>query len=107
MEHDPITPSKTRGMRLIEARYGQPVETLLNELYHGRGLTQTDIAERWGVSNALISRWMAALRIETRVFGPDRLAEIVSERPAHAEGDSRAEQAERRPAAHGVLVGSD
>lgn len=94
-------------MQAIEARYGQPVETLLNDLYHSQGLTQTDIAQRWGVSNTIVSRWMRWLGIETRVFGPDRLVEGQGvPQPANGTDDSHAEQAERRSVPNGVLAGS-
>lgn len=63
---------KTRGMQIVEARIGQPLEEYLEEKYHGEGLTTVQIAAALGVDNSTVSRWMAALRIEARYLGPRR-----------------------------------
>lgn len=40
----------------IEAEYGEPAETVLQRLYFDEKLTQSQVAERLGVSNATVSR---------------------------------------------------
>lgn len=61
---------KSRGMQMVEAREGTPIEELLHRLYDDEGLTQEQIAARFGVSVSTVIRWMAQLGIETRWFGP-------------------------------------
>lgn len=40
-------------------------EDRLREMYHEKGLEQSEIADRWGCSTETISRWMRRLDIET------------------------------------------
>jgi len=64
---------KSRGMQVVEAREGKPIDELLRDFYDTDGLTQEQIAERLGVSVSTVIRWMAQLGIETRWFGPRRV----------------------------------
>jgi hypothetical protein len=61
---------KTRGMLLIEARIGRPLEGYLEDRYLRDGLTTLQIAAELGVNNGTVSRWMAQLGIEARYLGP-------------------------------------
>jgi DNA-binding MurR/RpiR family transcriptional regulator len=65
---------KSRGMQIVEAREGQTIEVLLRRLYEDDGMTQEQIAERLSVSASTVIRWMALLGIETRWFGPRKVA---------------------------------
>jgi len=68
------TGPKTRGMLLIEARIGRPLEDYLADRYLRDGLTTLQIADELGVNNGTVSRWMAQLGIEARYLGPRRVA---------------------------------
>lgn len=57
---------KTFAMQLVEAREGRPLEDLIDELYVRGGLTQQQVADRLGITNSALSRWMSALGIPTR-----------------------------------------
>jgi DNA-binding MarR family transcriptional regulator len=62
----------TRGMRRLQERRGIDLEEYLRREYEERKRTQTEIAEELGVDNATVSRWMARLGIETRLFASER-----------------------------------
>ncbi len=57
---------KTWAMQAVEAREGRTLEDLIEELYQRDGLTQVEVANRLGITNSALSRWMAALGIPTR-----------------------------------------
>jgi transcriptional regulator with XRE-family HTH domain len=57
---------KTWAMQLVEAREGKTIEQLVEDLYVREGLTQAQVADRLGITNSALSRWMTALGIPTR-----------------------------------------
>jgi DNA-binding MarR family transcriptional regulator len=57
-------------MLVLEHRLGEPLEKVLNRLYHERGLTQDQIGEELGVDGSTVARWMDRLDIEARFPGP-------------------------------------
>lgn len=59
---------KTRPMRIVEGRIGQPIEDYIRGRYEA-GATQAEIAKSLGVNGATISRWMTVLGIEARFPG--------------------------------------
>ena len=63
--------TKTDRMRELEAKYGKPIEQLFGEMLRG-GLSQRQIAQEVGVSEAAISKWLVRLgfRIERVVLPP-------------------------------------
>jgi len=61
---------KTRPMQLKEVALGRPLDEVLTELYHRRGMTLAEVAKELGVTTGTISRWMAAYGIAARF--PDR-----------------------------------
>lgn len=63
------TPTKTRPMLRVEERMGEPIEDVLNRLYHEQGKTMPEVAAILGVDAGTVSRWMAALGIEARFPG--------------------------------------
>lgn len=65
---------KSRGMQMVERQFGQPLESLLRELYERDGLTVDQVAERLGVTKGTVSRWMARVGIEARFLGPRKAA---------------------------------
>lgn len=60
-------------MQVIEAREGRDLTELLTELYVEQGMTQGEIADRFGTRRATVSRWMADLGVESR-WGPKAAA---------------------------------
>lgn len=70
MQQISVGPVKTRAMQLVEQRLGQSLEGFLRQRYTAEQRTTQEIADEIGVSNGTISRWMAALGIETRLMGP-------------------------------------
>ncbi len=65
---------KTRGMQLVEAKLGRPLEEYLEERYVRDGLTTEQIATDLGINNGTVSRWMSALGVEARYLGPRKAA---------------------------------
>ena len=61
-------------MRRLQDRRGIDLEAFLRDRYQVQGKTQTEIADELGVDAATISRWMARLGIETRLFASDAKA---------------------------------
>jgi hypothetical protein len=61
-------------MRRIEARKGIEIEVFLRRRYETEGATQEQIALELEVDPSTITRWMANLGIETRLFASDRVA---------------------------------
>ncbi len=59
-------PLKTKGMQLIEQQIGEPIEVALHRLYVSNFLSQEEIAVKWGLDRATVSRWMRDFRINTR-----------------------------------------
>lgn len=57
---------KTWAMKAVEAREGRLIEDLIDELYRRDGLTQEQVADRLGITNSALSRWMTTLGIPTR-----------------------------------------
>jgi len=56
-------PRKTPKMEVVELRFGEPLEVLLARWYLGEGLTQTQIADRLGVRQCVVSQWLHRLRL--------------------------------------------
>lgn len=56
---------KTHMMQLVEARMGRPLEELVPELLN-KYRYQFEVARELGISESLLSRWMAMLGIEVR-----------------------------------------
>lgn len=56
---------RTREEQRVEADQGSTVPELLRTLYHERGLSQQDIADRLRVSRATVRRWMVRYQIPT------------------------------------------
>lgn len=69
---------KSRAMVRVEERIGRTLEDYFAERY--ATLTQPQMAEELGVSDASVSRWMRELGIETRFPGqrPPAPAEAVA-----------------------------
>ena len=65
---------KTRAMQVIEASLGEPIEVYLRRRYESDRLTTQEIADELGLNNGTVSRWMAHLGIDARVYGPRREA---------------------------------
>ena len=57
---------RSRQEQLIEHRFGEPVDALLQRLYVDDGLTQLQIAERFEVHVRSVVRWMVKYGIPTR-----------------------------------------
>lgn len=60
-------PYKTRAMRKVEQRIGQPLEDYLAAEYATK--TQREIADALGVNHGTVNRWMSDLGIESRFPG--------------------------------------
>lgn len=56
-------------MQATEARLGEPLEVVINRLYHEQGMTLAEVAVELGVTIGTVSRWMQALRIPARFPG--------------------------------------
>jgi DNA-binding GntR family transcriptional regulator len=50
---------KSRAEQAVEARFGEPVETVLRRLYFDERLSQEQVAERLGVGRQTVIRWFA------------------------------------------------
>lgn len=59
-------------MTRIEARRGIDLSDFLTRRYVREGATQEAIASELGVDASTITRWMAHLGIESRLFATDR-----------------------------------
>lgn len=59
-------------MRRIEARRGIDLEAFVRDLYEVQGKTQQEVATELGIDVATVSRWMARLGIEARLFASER-----------------------------------
>ena len=59
----------TRPMERTEARLGRPLRDEIEDRYHARGQTTTEIGQAFGVSASTVSRWMERLGIEARFPG--------------------------------------
>jgi len=65
-----LTPKpKTWAMRMVEERYGKPVEQLIHELYVEQGMTTTATGAHLGIDGSAVSRWMERLGIPARPRG--------------------------------------
>ncbi|MCL6559072.1 MAG: transposase family protein [Firmicutes bacterium] len=53
-------------MAEIEARFGEPIETLIRHYYYEREYTLDQLAKLFGVSRATVSVWMLKLGLPTR-----------------------------------------
>lgn len=62
----------SRGMRRLEGRLGIDLHERIRERYVVEGKTQQQIADELGVDVATVSRWMARLGIETRLFASEK-----------------------------------
>jgi transposase len=65
-------------MARIEARRGIDLGAFLQQRYELEGRTQAEIADELGVDISTITRWMARLGIEARLFASDRKPEAVA-----------------------------
>lgn len=61
-----VAKPKTPTMQLVEQSHGVDIETLLSTLYHDHGLTMFEIAQRLGVTESTVSKWMERFRIPAR-----------------------------------------
>jgi DNA-binding transcriptional regulator LsrR (DeoR family) len=61
-------------MRRIEERRGIDLEAFVRDLYEVQHKTQQEIAAELGIDVATVSRWMAKLGIETRLFASEKAA---------------------------------
>lgn len=59
-------------MRRIETKRGIDLAAFLRERYEADGKTQQEIAGELGIDVATVSRWMARLGIETRLFASEK-----------------------------------
>lgn len=58
---------KTRLMREIEARYGEPIDKLLCRLYVEENLTMRQVADKLGVgSDSTVWLWLMKFKIPAR-----------------------------------------
>ncbi|AEG14820.1 hypothetical protein Desku_1237 [Desulfofundulus kuznetsovii DSM 6115] len=53
-------------MAEIEARFGEPVATLIRHYYYEKGYTLDQLAQLFGVGRATVSVWMLKLGLPTR-----------------------------------------
>jgi|GEM_PF-5660395 len=53
-------------MQLVEQEIGEPIDLALHRLYVTEARSQEEIAAKWGLDRATISRWMRDFRINTR-----------------------------------------
>lgn len=73
---------KSNAQQRLEARLGQPLETALRDMYHREGLTQIEIAERLGLDQSTVTRWMRQFGIPVRYgAGRTRRLRIVEAGP--------------------------
>ncbi len=61
-------------MQILESRLGRPLDEYLRERYERDGWTTSAIARELGIESSTVSRWMAHLGIEARLFGPRKVA---------------------------------
>lgn len=64
-------------MTRIETRKKIDLEEFLRRRYEAEGATQEQIAAELGVDASTITRWMAHLGIETRLFASERPAVVA------------------------------
>lgn len=57
---------RSRQEQLIEHRFGESMDVLLDRLYTREGLTQAQIAEHLGAGHRSVVRWMAKYGVVTR-----------------------------------------
>lgn len=62
----------------MEHRLGEPIESYLTRRYVTDGATTLVIGAELGLNNATVSRWLAALGIETRLTGQRGRSEAVA-----------------------------
>lgn len=63
---------KTRAMQVVEIEHGEPVGALLRRLYVTEGMSQAAIAQRLGLDQGTVSRWMRDFGVDVPVIGPRR-----------------------------------
>ena len=63
---------KTRAMQVVEITHGEPIDDLLRRLYLTECLTQAEVADRLGLDQGTVSRWMREFGIDVPVIGPRR-----------------------------------
>lgn len=66
-------------MKLIEHRYGEPIDQLLSRLYTHEGKTITEIGDIFGISESAVFRWLERCGIPTRNRGEQAGARDVDE----------------------------
>jgi len=57
---------KSNAQQLLEASLGRPLEEALRDWYHRDGLTQIEIAEKLGLDQSTVTRWMRQFGIPVR-----------------------------------------
>lgn len=66
---------RTRAEQEIEARQGKPIADVLRDLYHGRRLSQQQMADELGVARSTVIDLMKRHGVET---GYNRSTEAVA-----------------------------
>lgn len=66
------------AQRLVETRFKKPVKALVHEMYYEKGMSQSQIAKKLGVSAGSVHQWMKQWGWPARVL-------MVAEIPPLAE----------------------
>jgi transcriptional regulator with XRE-family HTH domain len=69
---------KTRRMRAVEERLGEPIEAILRRLYYDEGLTQAEVAARLSVPAGTIATWMIGFGINQRSMAHQAARDLAS-----------------------------
>ena len=75
------TPSRSirsKRIRALEKRLGEPIDQILKRLYYDEGLTQAEVAKRLRVPPGSVGGWMIRFGINQRALAEQAAKELAS-----------------------------
>ena len=74
----PVQIPRSKRIRTIEKRLGEPMQDILKRLYWNEGLTQAEVAKRLRVPAGTIGGWMIRFGINQRAVAEEKAKEMAS-----------------------------